>query len=330
EVDFKGFQDAVNAVGGIPLWFDRAMRDSNSGLDVEHPGCVVLDGYKALGFARARHLRYMLNGEWHYDGTGDLGRISRQQLFLRKTIDVAERKGLGNPLVLKHLVEAATKNLTIDKGISASDLVALAQRFRSFDGDALKTLTMPATPFTTSGGAQVLHLDTTAAEPILNIFRGKSLADVTEKSVHVTVLNSSGTDGEATAVAAALHGAGLGIARWGNGTELDHPDDAHTSIRYADGAQAAAGLVARHLTVAASATEDSSLAPGEVVLFVGHDFTTVQARRKPMSATTSIRSTATAASTGSSSGSSGTTSTSGPTTTAVGRVPGATPPGESC
>ena len=55
EVDFKGFKQVVNAIDGVPLWFDRAMRDRNTGLAVEQPGCITLDGRNALAFARSRH-----------------------------------------------------------------------------------------------------------------------------------------------------------------------------------------------------------------------------------------------------------------------------------
>jgi LCP family protein required for cell wall assembly len=50
EIDFHGFQGLVNAIGGVPMWFDKAYRDLNSGLQIDHPGCVKLDGYSALAF----------------------------------------------------------------------------------------------------------------------------------------------------------------------------------------------------------------------------------------------------------------------------------------
>jgi LCP family protein required for cell wall assembly len=45
EVDFSGFQDLINTIGGVPVYFDRPVRDRNSGLMVETSGCRVLDGY---------------------------------------------------------------------------------------------------------------------------------------------------------------------------------------------------------------------------------------------------------------------------------------------
>ncbi|MCU1452380.1 MAG: cell envelope-related transcriptional attenuator [Acidimicrobiales bacterium] len=331
EIDFSGFQQVVQAVGGVPIWFDRAMRDSNSGLDIQHPGCVTLDGYQALAFARARHLLYMHKGSWSSDGTGDLGRISRQQLFIRRTIQRAVSKGLDNPLTLKHLIEAGTRNVTIDRGLSAQMLLALGGRFRSFDSNNLKSLTVPAIPFRTAGGAAVLKLDEAGAEPLLNIFRGRDFGAIRPGVVTATVLNSSGVGGQAANAAGALLQAGFKVDRWGNGSELGHATSARTLVRYAVGNQPAAELLGRHLSVDADIAEDPTLAPGQVVLFVGKDFTTVLANPKPAAAAT----TTSAVDSGSGSSTSGNTSvasTSSTTTTStpIGLVPGDPPPGQSC
>ncbi len=340
EIDFHGFQGLVSAMGGVPMWFDRAYRDRNSGLKVDHPGCVTLDGYSALAFARARHLEYLQNGTWHYDGTGDLGRISRQQAFIRRAINRAVSKGLGNPIRLKHLVEIGTRNISIDKGLSVNDLLALGRRFRKFNPATLKTLTVPASPFRTSSGAAVLRLDETGAQPFLNVFRGLALNELDESSVNVTVLNSSGRAGQAANVAGALQQAGFGIARWGNGAELGHPSEPSTFIRYAAKSQVASDLLARHLSIRARQVEDPSLAPGEVVLFVGQDFTTVQASaRAPGSQPATTRNRGAA---GSTTTTKETTTTTVPSTAAqhrivvpvttpvVGQVPGDPPSGEAC
>ena len=337
EIDFHGFQSLVDAIGGVPMWFDRAYRDLNSGLRVDRAGCVKLDGYSALAFARSRHLQYMENGVWHFDGTGDLGRISRQQAFIRRIINHAVSTGLDNPLKLKDLVEVGTRNISIDKGLSISDLLALGGRFRKFDARTLKTLTLPATPFRTSSGAAVLQLDDTGAQPLLNVFRGLKLDAIQESSLQVTVLNSSGRIGEAANVAGALQRAGFGIARYGNGSELGHSSADRTLIQYAPQAQAAADLLARHLAVRVQPVQNASLAPGQVVLFVGKNFTNVLANpRAPGSAsglfgaghgdgsTSTTRSTTTTT----------TTVPQGltvpPTTPVVGQVPGDPPPGQSC
>ena len=121
-----------------------------------HPGCVTLDGPSALAFARSRHLEYMLDGVYRTDPTGDLGRITRQQLLIRNAISRAVSKGLTNPLTLKRLVDVGVSNIGIDDELSAVELLQLGRRFAKFDSKELVTYTLPVTDFVTDGGAKVL------------------------------------------------------------------------------------------------------------------------------------------------------------------------------
>ncbi|QXC63197.1 LCP family protein [Aquihabitans sp. G128] len=342
EVDFQGFQDIVSAIDGVPMWFDRAMRDRNTGLDVLHPGCIDLDGRNALAFARSRHLEYFSHGGFTYDGTGDLGRISRQQLFLRRVIDRAKDKGISNPLTLKRLVDAGTSNVTIDDQLSVGDLLALGRRFSSFDSAALQTYTLPNTPRTTSGGAQIVEVDRTEAEPILALFRdpvattattdgagptsgaGSSsttavTSDVAPADVDVTVLNSSGQQGEAVKVADQLVTVGFTVDHFGNGEELQHPSEDHTVVRYAAGQADEARTVAASIRGTVAVEEDASLDRGAVVLFLGADWA-------GLAPTTTTR----ASSSTSSSTTSTTVAAAPEQSEVVGMIPGDPPPGESC
>ena len=57
-VNFDGFRDVVDALGGISMYFPRPVRDDNngrneSGLQVPRPGCRRLDGEQALTLARS-------------------------------------------------------------------------------------------------------------------------------------------------------------------------------------------------------------------------------------------------------------------------------------
>ena len=62
QVDFAGFQDAVNALGGIYLNFPYPAKDAYSGLNITTPGCQLLNGAQALAVARARHYEYYADG----------------------------------------------------------------------------------------------------------------------------------------------------------------------------------------------------------------------------------------------------------------------------
>ena len=174
EIDFQGFQGVVDAIGGVPMYFDTPMRDSNSGLNITAAGCTTLDGEQALGFARSRHLEYKdAKGKWRDDPTGDLGRITRQQVFMRKVIDRAEGKATSLDLRgTNDLINAVVKNITVDTSFGLDTMLALAKEFKAFSGDQMVSHTLPTTPWTTNGGAEVLKLDTAGAGTDLRGLQG--------------------------------------------------------------------------------------------------------------------------------------------------------------
>ena len=53
EVDFLGFIDMVDELGGVEMSFPYPARDAKSGLSVE-AGTQTLDGEQALAYARSR------------------------------------------------------------------------------------------------------------------------------------------------------------------------------------------------------------------------------------------------------------------------------------
>ncbi len=338
EVDFTGFQELVDAVDGVPMWFDRAMRDANTGLDVLHPGCVALDGRSALAFARSRHLQYFDNGGFTYDGTGDLGRISRQQVFLRRVIDRSVDQGLSNPNDLRRLVEVGTSNVTIDDNLSVSQLLALGQQFSSFDSDALETYTLPTTDRTTDGGAQVVDLDDEAAGPLLDLFRPEVDADAPDTTaggapviippddVTLTVLNASGEQGLAAEVAADLADLGFVVDRVGNGEELGHAREDRSLVRHAPGADAEARAVAAAIGGGATTLEDPDLDEDEVVLFLGDGFDGVRLPAETEDATP-VADTSPAVSDADASDEEDVGAVA---TEVVGMIPGDPPPGQPC
>ena len=83
ELNFDSFQNIVNALGGIKMYFPYRVRDDSSGLHIRTTGCVYLDGFSALALVRARNYWYFKDGQWIDDGSGDLGRIIRVHEFLR-------------------------------------------------------------------------------------------------------------------------------------------------------------------------------------------------------------------------------------------------------
>jgi LCP family protein required for cell wall assembly len=325
EIDFVGFERLVDAVDGIPLWFDSPVRDTHTGLSIKDTGCQVLDGETARKFARSRYLQYKgKDGRWHGDPTADFGRITRQQIFIRRAIDKAVAQGLGNPVTLNRLVSAGVDNLRLDKALDAGDLLSLGKQFKSFDSKDLITYSIPTTSYRTGGGADVQLANSKQAEPILNIFRGLPPGTITPAAVDVDVLNGSEIQGQAADAAGALRQVGFSV------TDVDdYPQPVgRTTVIYAPGGYDAARTVARHITGGAALVEDEDVDDGAVVLVIGKDFTTVHDQLAPEGSNDDLQSTSTTAV--AAGGGSSTTVAPTTTTTVLGYATGEPPAGVDC
>jgi LCP family protein required for cell wall assembly len=157
EIDFSGFGDMVDAVGGVDVDFTAPARDTHSGLDVPTPGRHRLGGAEALAYVRSRYYEQYIGGRWQVDGSADLGRTERQRGFLATLLHsvIASR----SPITLVQLGSAAADGLVLDGSLGLLDLVEIA---RSLDGAAMESDVLPVTPRMTSGGAEVLELQPSA------------------------------------------------------------------------------------------------------------------------------------------------------------------------
>ncbi len=338
EIDFRSFKDIVGAIDGVPMYFDQPMRDRNSGLYVDEPGCVTLDGDQALAFARARHLETWTEDDgWDYDGTGDLGRVTRQQVFVREVLDRATDKAVSLDFrSANSLMTATVQNLSIDDDMGIDDLWTLGQQFREFTGDQLVTHNLPVIDDRTAGGASVLKLDQPAADRVLAVFRGQDPATVPmidPSTVTLTIENGSGIGGQASEAEAAFEDLGFVVAATGN---ADEPARS-TIVRYAAGQREVAEAVASHLT-GVTFEEDATLDAGEVVVVTGRNFTTVTGVPAGSSGTGVSATDPTDDGDGDPDGTGGTgggngdgtTTTTNPYAAPVGVTPGEPPPGVSC
>jgi LCP family protein required for cell wall assembly len=325
EIDFVGFQKLVDSVGGIKLWFDSPVRDKHTGLSVPNTGCQTLNGEQARKFARSRYLQYKgSDGKWHSDPTADFGRITRQQIFIRRAIDKAVSQGLGNPLTLNRLVSAGVENVRLDKALDASDLLDLGGTFKSFDSKELVTYAVPSESHRTSAGADVQLPLLRQAEPVLNIFRGLPPGSVSPQAIDLQVLNGSEIPGQAGDAAGALRQVGFGV------TDVDdYPSPVgRTTVLYGPGGYDAARTVARYITGGAQPVQDDDVDAGSVVLVTGKDFTTVHDQIAPEGSNDDLKSTT--STTAAAGGSSSTTVPATTTTTARGYATGEPPPGVQC
>lgn len=139
-VDFGGFKNMVDALGGVPICVPNDMYAPKADLDLK-AGFQTLNGDDALGFARAR------TGQGVGDGS-DTNRIGRQQeLMSAIAAEVFSQNLLTDLPSLYAFLDAATSSLTADPSLaSAKNLAGLGYSLRSIRSGNIAFMTVPWVP----------------------------------------------------------------------------------------------------------------------------------------------------------------------------------------
>ncbi|UMG93733.1 LCP family protein [Nocardioides sp. TF02-7] len=131
-IDFQGFRDMVNALGGVEVCIPEEIDDDKANIHLE-AGTRELKGDEALGYVRVRNVG---------DGT-DPNRIRRQQAFMAAMINKAVSAGMLTRLDrLVGFVNAVTDSITTDYE-DPQDLVSLGRSFQGVGLDNVRFVTTP-------------------------------------------------------------------------------------------------------------------------------------------------------------------------------------------
>ena len=288
ELNFEAFIGVVNAIGDVPVYFPAPARDAFSGLNVAlAPACVPLDGNAALAYVRSRHLEYYdaSTKRWtSVDAIPDIGRIGRQQSFIRRLAQVAAQKAGKNPFTANRMANAVIPKLRVDESLGKKEIFQLVNTFRRVnpnDTSSIEMVTIPNKGGPNYQGQQVLYLDQPAAEGVLTRLRtfGGAVKTSTEppiklvpSQVSLRVLNGSSTSGLAGSALIAMQKYSFVPSGMGNAGSVTA-----TQIRYQRGQREAARLVATYLGGVGTLIEDKSLIDADVALIIGPDFVGVRA-----------------------------------------------------
>ena len=177
-IDFCAFKEIVNAVGGVSIPFLYETRDKKTGLYVPAPSCFEFSGDHALAYVRSRSgYSYFdpAKNDWIKDGTGDLGRISRQQDFIRRAMQRALDKGSSSPTVANKLLNAALKNVITDDQLTPISMLQLAQAMRDLNTSKIPTYTIAASGEMIGDQAVLVpRIQNDTMREILALFQGKA------------------------------------------------------------------------------------------------------------------------------------------------------------
>jgi LCP family protein required for cell wall assembly len=240
QVDFCAFKTLVDAVGGVAVPFEFPARDDNTGLNVPTTGCFVFDGEHALAYVRSRHYQYEDppgSGNWQEDPSSDLGRVSRQQDFIRRTLSSILDEGPLNPRVARGLIRAATEYVVTDRDLTAARMLEFAGVMNDVDPASILTYQIEATPRTVNGAA-VLEPNTDGdnMQAILSMFRGEtSLADAPVQRFEET--STAAPRGSTTTLAPVDSADGTDSPSTTSSTSTSVPATAATETSVAEGPQ---------------------------------------------------------------------------------------------
>lgn len=289
-IDFAGFEQMVDTIGGVEVCATEPLVDSELGVVLPEAGKQRISGQQALNYVRARYVEA--------EGTGDYGRIKRQQLFLSALLrEILSSRVLFDPSKLTSFVDAFTAN-TFVENVRTQDLLLLGQSLQGVEAGAVTFLTVP-TAGTNEWGNEIPRLDDIKAifkaiiedlplpgeqgaesdgdastpaqagpapEPIES-----NLVAVDPSTIAVHVSNASDRSGLAATTADTLMQMGYYVVDTGNHTG----SSASVVVRYPAGYEAEAATIASSMP-GSVITEASDVTDGvEVVLGSQFDGTVV-------------------------------------------------------
>jgi LCP family protein required for cell wall assembly len=250
-IDFRGFQQMVDALGGVTVCTPVAIDDKEAKLKLP-AGKTKVNGKQALGYVRVR--------KTVGDGS-DISRINRQQAFLSSVVQEATSSSLLlRPDKLFRFLDAATHSMTTDTQFGIGEMRDVAQSVARIGMDQIRFVTVPIEAYPANKnrvqwapaadlvwesmredkplpgqkpppGTKTPTPTQTTSEPLT----------VAPNLIRVRVTNDSGAPGLARQAAGALEVQGFRIQGYVNGTGVPGKG---TVIRYGKGMKEAARTVA--------------------------------------------------------------------------------------
>jgi LCP family protein required for cell wall assembly len=294
ELNFNGFINSVDALGGINVYFPDPVFDAESLLNIGSAGCHHLDGFEALALVRARHLQYEPKGtdepryDWPYDPESDLARIVRTHTFLKIVAQTAKSKGLTDPVAAANFLSAILGQMTVD-GPLKGQMLGLILAYSHIDPSTVPETTLPTTGvndyyYGGYGMGDVLFPVQPADNNVIKAWAGNVFPNpVAPKSV--SVVSIAGSYDAAVAAGQALATHGLKVTGESSGEVPANVSE--TLVNYRPGDVAQALDVMKYLSGAVMLQVDPSLAEGSIEVDLGSTVNVSAKVAKPTTPSTS-------------------------------------------
>jgi LCP family protein required for cell wall assembly len=167
-VDFGGFKRVIDALGGVDICVEHAVRDAKAFLDLP-AGCSRVGGEQALAWVRSRQTEELVDGTWYkVPGVSDFTRQSKQQEMLFK---IAGRlNSFASLASFSDVASSLAGTVALDSGFSFGDAVSLAWNFRGTGASDVRRISLSVRDYVTSGGAYVLVPRTTFNATLAKVY----------------------------------------------------------------------------------------------------------------------------------------------------------------
>ncbi|MHB8706846.1 MAG: LCP family protein [Coriobacteriia bacterium] len=242
DVNFRGFVNAVDTLGGVWVDVDVEIDDWKADLSPDNsaqkidPGYQLLDGYHALTYVRSRDFP-----------DADFSRMRHQQTFFKAL--AAQMAKTGNFFKIPTVINGISNH--ISSTMPVGDMIRVAQSMQGMEPDAIQTATVTGewkSPYVYPDEERLAFL-------IAAFTEGRSFdetatateAELTPASISVTVRNGAGVSGVAGSASDVLKRAGFDVGEIGNANQFVYDK---TIVVYKDNGKAMAEAVAAALPTA--------------------------------------------------------------------------------
>jgi LCP family protein required for cell wall assembly len=168
--DFAGFQEIVDAVGGVDIDVEEPFTSTHSlspeGVRTFKAGPQTMDGATALDYARERYAFK----------DGDFARIRHQHQVIKAVLSKASSGGvLTNPARLNSFLRATAGAVTVDKTLN---IFGMAGELRELRGENVTFYTSPTAGTGTRGDQSVVLADRAKAKVFFDAVRRDDTAKI--------------------------------------------------------------------------------------------------------------------------------------------------------
>ncbi len=274
-VDFAGFEQAINTVGGIDLNAPSAVKEQmwingrNYMLDVK-PGQQHMDGFKALAYSRSRHT----------SARGDFDRSERQRIILVALKDKVLSLGtFSNPAKVSSLLDNLGSH--VQTNFSLQDIGRLYDISKEIPSNKVQSIGLVDPPHDYLTTSSIGGLSVVVPKAGLNNYKDiqsfirNTLKDsfIKNENASVMVLNGTRVPGLATAKADELKSYGYNVTDVANAPTKDYARTIVVDMRGGSKKYTKRYLEQRFKTIATSNLPDSNINSGnaDFVIILGAD-----------------------------------------------------------